>query len=296
MIRCTMRLQFHKGFTFGDAERVVPYVAKLGISHVYASPVTTSRPGSMHGYDVIDPTRINPELGGEDALRRLVASLRQAGLGLIVDIVPNHMAVDAANAWWFDVLRHGIASRYAKYFDIDWDAEAPEMRRKVLLPVLGRPFHDAIAAGEIALARSHDGFAAHYFTHVFPISDRHCDRIERLGPAAFDSKTDAGRKRLSDLLQDQHYRLASWRVANDEINWRRFFDINELVGLRMENPEAFEDVHVLVFRLYTEGLIDGVRVDHVDGLADPAGYCQALRRRLEELTPRRPATVPHDRP
>ena len=296
MIRATMRLQFHNGFKFADAERLVPYIAALGISHVYASPITTARPGSMHGYDVIDPTRVNPELGGEDALRRLVATLRAAGLGLIVDIVPNHMAVDAANAWWLDVLEHGVASRYARYFDIDWDAADPELRGKVLLPVLGKPLHDVIGSGDIALAQTADGFAAHYFTHVFPISARHRDDIERLGLAAFDSKTDQGRQRLVALLQDQHYRLAYWRVANDEINWRRFFDINELVGLRMENPNAFEDVHALVFRLYADGLIDGVRVDHVDGLSDPATYCRALRRRLEELTPQRPPSLPHDRP
>lgn len=296
MISATMRLQFHKGFKFADAERLVPYFAALGISHVYASPVTTARPGSMHGYDVIDPARVNPELGGEDALRRLVAALRDAGLGLIVDIVPNHMAVGAGNAWWFDVLKHGAASRYARYFDIDWDAEDPKLRRKVLLPLLERPFHDVIAAGEITLGRSGDGFYAHYFTHVFPISDRHRNEIERLGLAAFDSRTDQGRRRLGKLLQDQNYRLAYWRVANDEINWRRFFDINELAGLRMEDHEAFEDVHALAFRLYAEGLIDGVRVDHVDGLSDPASYCRALRQRLERLTPRRPPSVRHDRP
>jgi (1->4)-alpha-D-glucan 1-alpha-D-glucosylmutase len=296
MIRATMRLQFHNGFKFADAERLASYFAALGISHVYASPITTARPGSMHGYDVIDPTRVNPELGGEDDLRRLVAALRAAGLGLIVDIVPNHMAVGAANAWWFDVLRQGAASRYAGYFDIDWDAEDPLLRGKVLLPVLGKPFRDVIAAGEIALARSGDGVAAHYFNHVFPISDRHRGEIEHLGPTAFASKTLEGRRRLVALLQDQNYRLAYWRVANDEINWRRFFDINELAGLRMENQQAFEDVHALVFRLYADGLIDGVRIDHVDGLSDPAAYCGALRQRLEGLTPRRPPSAPQDGP
>jgi (1->4)-alpha-D-glucan 1-alpha-D-glucosylmutase len=296
MIRATMRLQFHNGFTFADAEKLVPYLAALGISHVYASPITTARPGSMHGYDVVDPAQVNPELGAEAALRRLVAALRAAGLGLIIDIVPNHMAAVVGNAWWFDVLKHGAASRYAGYFDIDWDAEDPELCRKVLLPVLGKPFRDVVTAGEITLVRSGDGFAAQYFSHVFPISDRHRGEIERLGLPAFDAKAQRGRQRLAALLQDQNYRLASWRVANDEVNWRRFFDINELVGLRMENPDAFEDVHALVFRLYAEGLIDGVRVDHIDGLSDPAAYCGALRRRLDQLTPRRPPSAPHDRP
>src|SRR5437879_2484668 len=226
MIRATMRLQFHKGFTFAHAERLARYFAALGIGQVYASPIATARPSSMHGYDVIDPTRVNPELGGEDGLRRLVAALRAVGLGLIVDIVPNHMAACAANAWWFDVLKHGTASRYAGYFDIDWDAEDAQLCGKVLLPVLGKPFRDVIASGEIALAQAGDGFAAHYFSHVFPIAVRHRDDIERAGLPAFDAKTAEGRQRLAALLQDQNYRLADWRVANDEINWRRFFDIN----------------------------------------------------------------------
>ncbi len=296
MIRATMRLQFHKGFTFADAERLVAYFAALGISHVYASPITTARPGSMHGYDVIDARKVNPELGGEDALRRMAMALRKAGLGLIIDIVPNHMAAGAANAWWFDVLKHGSASRYARYFDIDWDAEDPRLRGKVLLPVLGKPLADAIAAGEIVLDRADGVIVARYFSNLFPISDRSGGEVERLDLPAFDPKSQEGQRRLWTLLQDQNYRLAFWRVANDEINWRRFFDINELAGLRMENHDAFEDVHALVFRLYAEGLTDGVRVDHVDGLSDPAAYCAALRRRLEQLTARRPASVPHDRP
>jgi malto-oligosyltrehalose synthase len=271
--RATLRLQFHKGFTFADAERHVPYFARLGISHIYASPITTARAGSLHGYDVVDPIRVNPELGGEDGLRRLVATLREAGLGLIIDIVPNHMAVGAENAWWFDVLKRGRDSRYAPYFDIDWDVEDEALRGKVLLPVLGRPFHEALAAGELKLSAEPQGHVVRYFDHRFPIADK-------------DAK-DVGDLPLATLLARQNYRLAWWRVANDEINWRRFFDINELAGLRMEHPPAFEDVHALVFRLYADGLIDGVRVDHVDGLADPAGYCRTLRQRLDALGDRR---------
>jgi malto-oligosyltrehalose synthase len=277
--RATMRLQFHKGFTLADAERLVPYMARLGISHLYASPITTARSGSMHGYDVIDPTRVNPELGGEEGLGRLVTALRKAGLGLIVDIVPNHMAVGAENAWWFDVLKHGRASRYASHFDIDWNAEDPMLRGKVLLPVLGNPLNEAIDAGELSLVQGSHGAEVHYYQQRFPVA------------ADADS-----RQPLAALLSKQHYRLAWWRIANDEINWRRFFDINELAGLRMEHPAAFEDVHALIFRLYAEGLIDGVRVDHIDGLSDPASYCRMLRERLEALTPQRPASVPHDRP
>jgi (1->4)-alpha-D-glucan 1-alpha-D-glucosylmutase len=276
--RATMRLQFHKGFAFADAERLVPYLARLGISHVYASPITTARAGSMHGYDVIDPTRVNPELGGEAALKRFVAALRAAGLGLIVDIVPNHMAAVSENVWWLDVLNHGRASRYAPYFDIDWETEDETLRGKVLLPVLGKPLRDALRDGEIALVREADGHVVRYFQQRFPISGT----VE-------DSGT------LETVLSRQHYRLAFWRVANDEINWRRFFDINELAGLRMEHTPCFEDVHALVFRLYAEGAIDGVRVDHIDGLADPARYCRTLRSRLDALTGERPAGAPRDR-
>jgi (1->4)-alpha-D-glucan 1-alpha-D-glucosylmutase len=273
--RATMRLQFHKGFTFADAERFVPYFARLGISHVYASPITTARPGSLHGYDVIDPTRINPELGGENALRSLVATLRAAGLGLIADIVPNHMAASAANAWWFDVLRHGQQSRYAAYFDIDWNAEDESLRGKILLPVLGSPLREVLDARELRI----EGDEIHYFEHRFPLRP--------------DEDTSVP---LADLLMRQHYRLASWRTANDAINWRRFFDINELTAMRMEHPSAFKDTHALVFRLYAEGMIDGLRVDHVDGLSDPADYCRKLRQRLDALTAQRSASAPRERP
>src|SRR3954471_8124537 len=273
--RATYRIQFHKGFTFADAERLVPYFARLGISHVYASPITTARAGSMHGYDVTDSTRVNPELGGEQALRKLVAALRGAGLGLIVDIVPNHMAAVATNPWWFDVLRDGPQSRYAPYFDIDWNAEDEALRGKVLLPVLGKPLREAIQANELKV----EGDEVHYFEHRFPLRP--------------DVETST---RLPDLLARQHYRLASWRSANDAINWRSFFDINELAAMRMEHEPAFEDSHALIFRLYREGLIDGVRVDHIDGLSDPATYCPKLRERLKTLTGKRPQSAPRERP
>jgi (1->4)-alpha-D-glucan 1-alpha-D-glucosylmutase len=244
--RATLRLQFHRGFTFADAEALVPYFARLGVSHLYASPIAVARPGSLHGYDMIDATRINPELGGEAGLRALSAALGKAGLGLILDIVPNHMAADTANAWWADVLLHGQSSRYARWFDIDWGADD-----KILLPILGRPLDEVLAAGE--LERESDSFR--YFSHRLPATD--------------------------GSLAQQHYRLAWWRSAGDRINWRRFFDINELVCLRMEEPEAFEAVHALPLSLHHEGIVDGLRIDHVDGLTDPAAYCRTLRQRLK---------------
>jgi (1->4)-alpha-D-glucan 1-alpha-D-glucosylmutase len=250
--RATVRLQFHRGFTFADAEALVPYFAHLGVSHLYASPIAVARPGSLHGYDVIDPTTVNPELGGEAALRSLATALAAAGMGLIADIVPNHMAADPANAWWADVLRHGRASRYARFFDIDWEADP-----KVVLPILGKPLEETLAAGEIDVGPEE----LRYFSHRLPLAPGE--------PAG-----------LSDVLERQHYRLAWWRTAGDCINWRRFFDINELVSLRMDEPAAFDAVHALPLRLYAEGLLDGLRIDHVDGLTDPAAYCRTLRQRL----------------
>jgi (1->4)-alpha-D-glucan 1-alpha-D-glucosylmutase len=275
-LRATYRLQLHRDFPLADAEAIVPYLADLGISHVYASPITVARSGSMHGYDVIDPTRVNPELGGEDALRSLVAALRARGMGLIIDIVPNHMGVAGGeNAWWDDVLRNGRSSRYASFFDIDWSA-------KPLLPILGARLEDVLAEGQVAIVRG-EGGEAHlsvYGEHELPI------RPEDQQDLPAEGDTDG----LAALLDRQHYQLGWWRTADDELNWRRFFTISELAGLRQEEPEVFEATHALYFRLYGEGLIDGVRIDHVDGLADPGGYCRTLRKRLDTIE--RPADAP----
>lgn len=274
--RATCRLQFHRDFTFADAERLVPYFARLGVSHIYASPVTMARAGSMHGYDVIDPTRINPEPGGEPAFRSLVGALRRHGLGLVIDIVPNHLGVaGGGNAWWNDVLANGRASAFAHFFDIDW-------RQPILLPILGDPLPAAIGRGDIRIVPDNGGFLlAVYDTHRLPVRRQDQARIR------------AGEADLEALLARQHYRLAWWRVANDEINWRRFFTINELAAIRVEDKDVFEATHALYFRLYAEGLIDGVRVDHIDGLTDPAGYCRALRARFDAIT--RPPDAPGGR-
>ncbi len=290
--RATMRLQFHRGFTFADAVPLAGYFAGLGISHIYASPIMTARPGSMHGYDTIDPTRINPELGGEEQFYRLVAALRQHDMGIIIDIVPNHMAVGSGNAWWMDVLAGGRSSRYAKYFDIDWEPVNPLLCGKVLLPVLGRPYGEALAAGELNLHAERNRHFVHYFDQKFPVADSSVQAFSRASPDAFDPAFESGRRQLHHLLEGQHYRLAWWKCANDEINWRRFFDINELAALRMEVDETFEAVHASIFSLYAQGRIDGVRVDHVDGLAEPDRYCRKLRVRLRELETERPAGAP----
>ena len=289
--RATMRLQLHKAFTFSDAAALVPYLADLGISHVYSSPILTARAGSIHGYDVVDPTAVNPELGGEPGLREFVAVLRAHGLGLIVDIVPNHMAVGGSdNPWWTDLLRHGRASRYADFFDVDWETDDPDLRGKILAPFLGRPYGEALDAGEIRVAQSSSGEpVVTYFDSTFPIDPADYAHIAECGLESFDPSNPSGRCQIHALLERQHYRLGWWAIAGDEINWRRFFDINGLAGLRIEVPAVFEETHATLFRLYADGLIDGFRVDHVDGLSDPPGYCRRLRQRLQELAPDRHA-------
>ncbi|WP_338241344.1 malto-oligosyltrehalose synthase [Aurantiacibacter hainanensis] len=266
--RATYRLQFHKDFPLAQGEKLVPYLDRLGISHVYASPITVAVPGSRHGYDVVDPTRVNPELGGEEALRSLVTALRARGMGLIIDIVPNHMGVAGGhNAWWNDVLRHGQASEFARFFDIDW-------RRPVMLPILGAPLPEVLAEGHVAIDRSGDeAVLTVYGEHHIP-----------LRPDEGDLPDPADHEAMQRLLDRQHYRLGWWRQANDDLNWRRFFTINELAGLRIEDESVFERTHELYFRLWEEGLIDGVRIDHVDGLSDPAGYCRKLRARFDTLS------------
>jgi len=270
MIRATYRLQFHKGFTFTDAIPWAGYFAALGISHIYASPILTARADSLHGYDVVDHAQINPELGGEDGFRALAAALKQKDIGIIVDIVPNHVAVGRAdNGWWLDLLENGPASRYANYFDIDWDA--PGLENKVFAPFLGAAPHVALAEGDLKLVRNEKtgkrGFA--YFDHLFPLRP---EDQESTDPAEL-------------LLRRQNFVLADWHEADLRLNWRRFFDITDLAAIRPGEPEVFEVLHAKIFELYRENLIQGVRVDHVDGIADPAAFCRQLRARLEAIRP-----------
>lgn len=344
-LSATLRLQFHRDFTLDDATALVDYFAELGISHLYASPLLTARPGSMHGYDVIDPTRINPELGGEPALRRLVDALRAKGMGLILDIVSNHMAVGGAgNPWWLDVLEWGRRSPYAQFFDIQWNSPDPLLEGQLLVPFLGCDYGEALQEGKIPLRldAENGAFHAEHYEHRFPITPPSYGEILRLTdnpelralaqhfdalktePAPYqtarqlradlarllknstlrqtledalkhyDSTTEEGFKRLHGLLERQNYRLASWRTAGDDINWRRFFDINELGGLRVERPVVFEETHAKIFELLAEGLIDGLRIDHIDGLANPRGYCRRLRRRVDRLNAARPAEAAQD--
>ena len=210
-------------------------------------------------------------------------------MGLIVDIVPNHMAVGSNNPWWMDVLAHGQISCYAKFFDIDWTPDDLRLYGKIVLPILGHPYGEALAAGEITLQWKDDRQAViRYFDHEFPVAVGTLTAVHD----DFDPASSLGRERLHALLENQHYRLVWWRSANDEINWRRFFDINELAAIRVEDEKVFEATHATILRLYAQGLIDGVRIDHVDGLSQPGDYCRRLRRRLRAVEHQRPADAP----
>ncbi|WP_081629189.1 malto-oligosyltrehalose synthase [Methylopila sp. M107] len=293
-----MRMQFQKDFPFERAIALAPYLKALGISHLYSSPILTARAGSNHGYDVIDPTTVNPELGGEEGFRALVAALRKEGLGIIVDIVPNHMAVGGDdNEWWLDVLAYGQGSRFGHFFDIDWEPADPALAGKVLLPTLGMTYGEALRSGELKITREakRGGLALRYADHLFPLRPQDRYEIEEAGLDAYDASTDEGRARLHTLLEKQNWRLAYWMVAGDEINWRRFFDVNELAGLRIADPAVFEATHEKLLSLYAEGLIDGFRVDHVDGLMDPGGYSRRLREHLDARQSERPGDLAKQR-
>ncbi len=254
----TYRWQLTPDFGFAEAAGTVGYLADLGVTHAYLSPVLDAVPGSQHGYDVTDHTRIRPELGGEDGFRALAGRLRERGIGIVLDIVPNHMAVpdDARlNQPLWSVLRDGRQSPYAHWFDIDWAAGGGRM----LLPVLGRPLEDCLDELRVEPGGGPDGEPAlRYYDHVLPL------------------RRDTARLPLRDLLQAQHYRLSWWRDAATELNWRRFFDIATLIGLRVEDPSVFDATHEVIVKLVAEGLVDGLRVDHPDGLADPRGYLSRL--------------------
>jgi (1->4)-alpha-D-glucan 1-alpha-D-glucosylmutase len=280
-ILSTYRLQFHKGFSFTEGARLADYLSNLGISHVYASPILTARAGSLHGYHVVDYGQINPELGGEQAFREMASALSVRGIGLILDIVPNHVAVGGDdNAMWLDLLKHGQASRYAAWFDVDFHSRDAFIRGKVHAPFLGEPLRRAIADRKLTIVSDppRDGFALRYGEHLFPIRPEDTSVIHRQGVAALQEPEP-----MRALVDRQNYRLDYWRNASDRLNWRRFFEVTQLAGIRMENPAAFEAAHRIAFSLYGEGLIQGLRIDHVDGLADPAAYCGKVRQRLRDL-------------
>lgn len=285
-IHSTYRLQFHRDFPFSSGEALADYLAVLGVSHVYASPILTARAGSLHGYDVIDYDAINPELGGEAGFRSMAAAFRRVGIGIVLDIVPNHVAVGGDdNAMWLDLLKHGRDSRYARWFDVDFDERDPVLGDRIHTPFLGEPLSEALEQGKITVVDDapRGGFALRYGEHLYPVRPEDDVDIRMGGCESFRDP-----ERLRALIERQHFHLDYWRTASDRLNWRRFFEVTQLAGIRMEEPEAFEAAHRIMFTLYEQGLIDGVRVDHVDGLADPAGYCAKLRDRLDTLAGNRP--------
>jgi len=344
----TYRIQFHNGFKLTQARELVSYLHDLGVSHLYSSPVLEARVGSMHGYDIINHERLNPEIGTEEDLRALVQELDSRGMSIVLDIVPNHMGVSTGTPWWRDVLQHGRASRYAEFFDIDWHPLKPELHNKLLLPVLGDQYGDELEQGHLQVGNKDGELVVQYYDHDFPIDPQTLPLIfEGLGPlpegnenAAEDlkklaelieqlralpqqSSTDPQqaeernriwerlRPQWQSLLQEsatvtellgralrhingtpgdprsfdllhlllelQVYRLAHWRVSGEEINYRRFFDINDLVGLRMENPQVFAATHQMLRRLFAEKMVTGVRIDHCDGMLNPRQYLIRLQ-------------------
>ncbi len=265
-VTSTYRLQLNAHFTFADAEAQVPYLASLGVSHLYLSPVLRAVPGSMHGYDVLDHTRVSPEIGGEEGLRRLAAAAHDAGLGVVVDVVPNHMAFvapESETAPLWPVLREGRGAPTAHWFDIDWD----HLDGRIGLPLLGGAPDQMLKAGELVLDTLDGAPVVRYHDHVFPVAE---------GTLSDD---------VGSVLEQQHYLLAAWTEADAVLNYRRFFAVNELIALRVELPEVFEATHRLLLDLNHDGVVDGWRIDHPDGLADPEGYLRRLRSASREGTP-----------
>ncbi|HET7600828.1 MAG TPA: alpha-amylase family glycosyl hydrolase, partial [Gemmatimonadales bacterium] len=346
-ILATYRLQLHADFPLERARGLVEYLGRLGVTHMHASPILRARSGSRHGYDVVDPGTLNPELGGEADLEALVNALRAQAMGLVLDIVPNHMAASAENWRWEDVLTHGLASPYARWFDIEWRTGERELHSRVLLPVLGDYLGAVIERGELRVSLSDGALRLRYYEHAVPLDPstypavlepalEACDhdlgwshpgtaelravlgllrRLPRRRAGASKAGTRRRRQsgealrrlrklcalvpevrrrielaatqfghgpgcaeRLRHLLDAQAYRLVYWRRAAREINYRRFFDVNDLVALHMENPEVFAQTHALVLDWVRAGLVDGFRVDHPDGLLDPLGYFERLGR------------------
>ena len=266
-LTATYRIQLGPDFGFNAAAAIVGYLADLGISHLYLSPIFEARPGSTHGFDQTDPTRIRAELGGEPAFEHLAAVARAHALGIVLDIVPNHMAAHHANEWWFGLLRHGPGSEFDRFFDVDWDSEAG----RVILPVLGAPLAEVIAKGELTLEPTIRGGCIRYFDRLFPLRV-----VPSPGPAA---------EPLESLLSRQHYTLMYWKDGLKRINYRRFFDVSDLAGIRVEDPLVFERTHAKLFELVERRLIDGVRIDHIDGLRDPLQYLGRLRKGLGSASP-----------
>jgi (1->4)-alpha-D-glucan 1-alpha-D-glucosylmutase len=268
--RATYRVQLHGGFGFDDAAALVSYLAKLGITHLYCSPYLQARAGSTHGYDIVDHARLNEDLGGEDGHARLLDALRDHGMGHILDIVPNHMAInDSANAWWWDVLKNGPRSRFASFFDIDWGPPTRHPHRRIMVPILTDRYERVLEAGELTFGFADGEPVVRYHGFTLP-----------LAPGTDpDDVVSANREdeQMHEVLERQNYRLEHWRFASRDLNYRRFFAINDLAALRSDNPEVFRRTQGLILELVERGDLQGLRVDHIDGLRQPAAYLTQLR-------------------
>ena len=271
--RATYRLQLTADHPFAAAAERVPYLAELGISHLYLSPVLAARPGTRHFYDVADHRRIDPVLGGEEGLRALADAAHEAGLGLIGDVVPNHMGTGPWNPLWDQLLREGRSSEAARFVDVDWETPLPGAADKVILPVLAGPYGDELAAGALGLAEGPTGVRVTYGELSFPLAAESAEAVERAGVTRLLGRPGEPRtwSRMHSLLEQQHYRLVSFRAGRRLINYRRFFHIDALAALRVDDEVVFEATHRLLTDLVVEGVLDGLRVDHLDGLADPGG-------------------------
>jgi len=348
----TYRLQFNRGFRFEDARAIVPYLHRLGISDLYASPIFKAKQGSLHGYDVTDPTHLNPELGTEQAFGALARELKAHEMGLLLDIVPNHMAASPENPWWMDLLENGPSSPYAIFFDVDWNPVCSALQNKVLLPILDRTYSQALENGDLTLTLEEAGLFVYYHGFKLPLDIKSyalvlsyrlgtleailganhpvfrqfkqlVDAMEHLPPHTRPDAAQARRRRrerqaikedlvhlinsspevkaflsenvallngkkgdpqsfdlLDSLLAQQAYQLAFWKTALEEINYRRFFDISDLIGVRVEEPQVFATTHALIFPLVREGKVTGLRIDHIDGLHDPLQYLRRLQHHL----------------
>lgn len=274
--RATYRLQFNRDFPLRRAIELVPYLHDLGISHLYASPLLKAGSGSTHGYDVCDFSRINPEIGTEAELEDLVATLRRHDMGLVLDFVPNHMGIGPENLWWWDVLKKGRASRFAEYFDINWDPGDLMSKDKVLVPVLGEDLERVLERGELKVALEGNEPVLRYFEHRFPVAPGSLEPAQK-PVAATISQLNSHSGALAALIQAQHYRLVNWRDGDRQLNYRRFFNVTTLAGIRIEDPRVFEAAHAKVFDWLARGYWDGIRIDHPDGLRDPLQYLQRLR-------------------
>ena len=297
-LTATYRLQLRREFPLSAARDLVSYFHDLGVSHLYLSPILAARAGSPHGYDVIDPDRLNPELGSEADLRGLADDLHRRGMGIILDVVPNHMAAAETNPYWDDVLQRGRASRFADWFDIDWDAPGAEGR--IVLPVLGEPLDDALSRGELKLRIRDSGARLEYVGRTFPLDAATLPKevqLAQLDPAARPLAENwlsgpEGSTRLRALLRKQNYSLVFWRQSGPAINFRRFFDVNDLVALRMDNDAVFDATHRLILAWVRDGIVDGLRIDHIDGVASPRWYLARLRAAVASLRPEGASSFP----